>query len=75
MLWLKRGQGFALAGIFFAGWAVWVLPWLFGPIGMLFGGIAYARGERRARWVVLIAFIAMIVGLLFGLLPDKVAAN
>jgi hypothetical protein len=72
---LKPGQGCAIAGIFFAGWAVWVLPYFFGPLGMIMGGISYARGERRGRWVVLIALAGMVLGLLFGLLPDKFAAN
>jgi hypothetical protein len=75
MLTLRRGQGCALAGLFFAGWAVWVLPYFFGPLGMVFGGLAYARGERRGRWVVLIALVGMVAGILFGLLPDKFAQN
>jgi hypothetical protein len=75
MLTLRRGQGCALAGLFFAGWSVWVLPYLFGPLGMVFGGLAYARGERRGRWVVLIAAIAMVCGIVFALLPDKFAQN
>jgi hypothetical protein len=75
MLMLKRGQGCALAGLFFAAWAVWVLPWGFGPLGMVFGGLAYARGERRGRWVILIAAVGMVAGILFALLPDKFAEN
>ena len=72
---LQRGQGSAIAGLFFAAWAVWVLPYFFGPLGMLMGAIAYVRGERRGRWVILIAAGAMAIGLLFGLLPDKFAEN
>jgi hypothetical protein len=75
MLTLRPGQGCALTGLFFAGWSVWVLPWAFGPLGMLLGGIAYARGERRGRWVVLVAAVAMVFGILFALLPDKFAEN
>jgi hypothetical protein len=75
MLTLKRGQGCALAGLFFAAWAVWVLPYLFGPVGMVLGGIAYARGERRGRWVALIALVGMVAGIVFALLPDKFASN
>ena len=72
---LKPGQGCALAGVFFAGWAVWVLPYFFGPLGMIMGGVALYRGERRGRWVILIAVVAMAIGLLFGLLPDKFMEN
>jgi hypothetical protein len=75
MLTLKRGQGCALFGIFFAAWAVWVLPYVFGPLGMVMGGLAYARGERRGRWVVLIAAAGMLAGILFGLLPHKFTEN
>jgi hypothetical protein len=42
---------------------------------MVLGGIAYARGERRGRWVVLAAAIGTLLGLMFGLLPDKFSSN
>ena len=72
---LKPGQASAIWGVFFAGLAVWVLPYTFGPLGMVLGGIAYARGERRGRWVVLAAAIGTLLGLMFGLLPDKFSSN
>jgi hypothetical protein len=55
--------------------AIFVLPLVLGPAGMAFGGIAYYRGERRGRWVVVVAAVGMVLGLLLGLLPDKFVSN
>ena len=68
---LKRGQGFALVGLFAALCSMWVLPLGLGPIGMVLGGIAIARGESRGRWVIAIAAGCMVVGLILNLLPDS----
>jgi hypothetical protein len=54
-----------------AGTAVWVAPWLLGPIAAGFGGIGELRGDRWGRWVVVAAVIATGLGLLLSLLPDK----
>jgi hypothetical protein len=63
------GQLLAGAGVVAAGLAVWLVPLVFGPLGMLFGVLAVVRGERRGRWVIVIAAAALVLGLLVSLLP------
>jgi hypothetical protein len=72
---LRPGQAAAIWGVVAAGWAVFVLPVFFGPVGMALGGFAWWRGERRGRWVIVGAFAAMLVGLAIGLLPDSFISN
>ena len=45
---LMPGQASAIWGVFFAGLAVWVLPYVFGPLGMVLGGIASRGGNGAA---------------------------
>jgi hypothetical protein len=72
---LKRGQGFALAGAVAAAWAVFVAPLVLGPLGVMLGGVAFVRGERRGRWVVLAAVVGLGLGLVLNALPDKFVQN
>ena len=72
---LQPGQAAAIWGVVAAGWAVFLLPLFFGPVGMALGGYAWWRGERRGRWVILGAVAATLVGLAIGLLPDSFVSN
>jgi hypothetical protein len=72
---LRRGQLCALIGLVSAGWAVFLFPLVLGPVGMVLGGIAVLRGERRGRWVVLIGAVAIVLGVVLDLLPDKFVSN
>src|SRR6476659_5982095 len=47
---LQPGQAAAIWGVVAAGWAVFLLPLFFGPVGMALGSYAWWRGERRGRW-------------------------
>ena len=68
---LRRGQLCAILGIATAGLAVWTFPLVMGPFSMAFGAIAWARGERRARWIIPLAALCMVAGLLFALIPEN----
>jgi hypothetical protein len=72
---LQRGQLCALLGLVASGWAVFIFPLVLGPTGMLLGGIAMLRGERRGRWVILVASVALVLGVILDLLPDKFVSN
>jgi hypothetical protein len=52
--------------------AIWLLPYVFGPVGMIFGGVALMRGDRRGRWVIVAAAACLVVGLLVNLVPDHI---
>jgi hypothetical protein len=72
---LRPGQGCALFGLGCAAMAVFVAPYVLGPVGVLLGIVAYARGERRGLWVAAIAVVGLGLGLLLTLLPDKFVSN
>ena len=72
---LQRGQLCAVLGLLAAGWAVFLFPLVLGPTGMLLGGVAMLRGERRGRWVILLAAVALVLGVILDLLPDKFVSN
>jgi hypothetical protein len=72
---LQRGQACALFGLCLAGLAIFVLPLVLGPAGMAFGIIADLRGERRGRWVIALAVLGTVLGVLLGMLPDKFVSN
>jgi hypothetical protein len=72
---LQPGQAAAIWGVVAAGWAVFVLPLFFGPVGATLGAYAWWRGERRGRWVVLAAIGCTLFGLGLGLLPDSFVSN
>jgi hypothetical protein len=72
---LQPGQAAAIWGVVAAAWAVFIVPLFFGAVGVALGGYAWWRGERRGRWVMVAAVVAMLIGLAIGLLPDQFASN
>ena len=66
----RRGQGFAVAGVVVAAWAVFIFPVVLAPIGMLLGAVAMLCGERRGRWVIALAVLGLALGLLLNALPQ-----
>ena len=72
---LEPGQGCALAGVLVAAFSMFVFPLVLGPAGMVLGAVAYFRGERRGKWVIVFAAVGMVLGILLGLLPAKFVQN
>ena len=72
---LQPGQAAAIWGIVAAGWAVFLLPLFFGTVGVALGGLAWYRGERRGRWIMVAAVVATLLGLGLSLLPDSFVSN
>lgn len=72
---LRPGQLCAILGAFSAGFAVWILPLILGPLAMVLGGIAVFRGERRGRWVIAAAVVCVGLGLVVHSLPDKIIGS
>ena len=54
-----------------AAMAIFVVPLVLGPVAMILGGVAIAKGEPRGKWVIAAAAVCIVLGLLLGLLPDK----
>jgi len=72
---LQPGQAAAIWGVVAAAWAVFVLPLFCGGVGLVLGAVAWKRGERRGRWVMVAAIVGLLLGLGLGLLPDKFVSN
>jgi hypothetical protein len=68
---LRPGQLPAILGVFAAGFAIWIIPWILGPLAMVFGGIAIYRGERRGLWVIGLAVVCIGLGILVHALPAE----
>jgi hypothetical protein len=67
----EPGQGLALLGIVACAWAPFILWWFFGPIALILGVLAYRKGEKRAKWLVLAAVVCTIAGAIIMALPDR----
>jgi hypothetical protein len=68
---LQPAQAVAVLGAGVAGMAIFVIPLVLGPLAMILGGVAIAKGESRGKWVIVAAAVCIVLGLLLGLLPDK----
>jgi hypothetical protein len=68
---LRPGQLPAILGVFAAGFAIWILPWILGPLAMIFGGVAMYKGERRGLWVIGLAAVCIVLGLIVHALPAE----
>ena len=66
---LRPGQLAAILGVFSAGFAIWIFPLILGPLAMVFGGVAMYRGERRGLWVIGLAAVCTVLGLIIYSLP------
>jgi hypothetical protein len=69
---LKPGQLAAILGVFAASFAIWILPYILGPIAIIFGIVAMVKGERRGLWVIGLAVVCIILGLIIHAIPDDV---
>jgi hypothetical protein len=72
---LRPGQLAAILGVFAAAFAIWILPLVLGPLAMVLGSVAMARGERRGLWVIGLAVVCIVLGLIVHALPDKVIGS
>lgn len=72
---LAPGQGLALIGLVCCAWTPFILWFAFGPAAFVLGAIAYRKGERRARWLMLAAVLCMIAGIVMNNLPDQFVSN
>jgi hypothetical protein len=72
---LRPGQMAAIVGVFIAGFAIWILPYILGPIAVICGVVAYVRGERRGLWVIGLAVVCMGLGFLVHAIPDDIVGG
>lgn len=62
------GNGLSIAGIICGAIAFLFFPVLFGPIGLVLGGVALSRKEPKATIALAVAGTGTVVGMILGIL-------
>jgi len=62
------GKGFAIAGLVCGIIALLLLPILLGPLGVIFGSIAWSKGSKFGMVATVVTIPCMVLGMLFGLM-------
>lgn len=60
------GNGFSIAGIVCGVIALLILPIIFGPVGLILGGVAKSKREPRANIALIVAGVGMVAGFIIG---------
>lgn len=60
------GNGLSIAGIVCGVIALLILPIVFGPVGLILGGIAKSKREPRANIALIVAAVGMVGGFIIG---------
>ena len=58
------GRGWTIGAFVCAAVAVLLLPYVFGPVGMILGYVGHRKGDPLGRWAMGASFIGLCVGLL-----------
>ena len=68
------GRNWAIAGVIFGALAFVLIPFLLGPLGILFGLVGYAKGARRSGKVAMgVSIFSLVLGnILYVLLRNLV---
>ena len=63
-----RGRGWSIAGIISGVLAIVIVPVLLGPLGLVFGIVGFARGDRGLGiTAIIVSFLGLVIGLVVGL--------
>ena len=62
------GGGLATAGLVCGIAAFLFLPIVLGPLGIIFGAVAWNKGHPRGRTATIVSIVGLIVGMIFGAL-------
>ena len=58
----NAGRSFTIIGFVLAVAALVILPIVFGPLGAIFGGIGYSKGDKLGMWAVVAGIVGTIGG-------------
>lgn len=64
----SSSKGFSIGAIVCGIVAVLILPIVFGPVGLVLGGVAKKRGERLSTIALVVAGVGMVLGFVLGAL-------
>lgn len=59
----RAGLGFSIAAIICGLIAIFLLPYVFGLIGIVLGIVARSRGERWSTWAIAVPIVGFLVGM------------
>ena len=64
-----RGRGWSIAGIVSGVLAIFLVPVLLGPLGVVFGIVGFARGDRGLGIAaIIVSILGFVIGLAVGVL-------
>jgi hypothetical protein len=61
------GRGFSVAAFISGGLALLLLPFILGPLGMIFGFVAKSKGDRIGKWAGLMSIATTVLGIAFSI--------
>jgi hypothetical protein len=62
----NSGRGFTIASFVCAVVAVFLLPIVFGPLGIVFGVVAHRRGDALGRTAIIVSAVCMVAGFILA---------
>ncbi|MCW3042235.1 MAG: hypothetical protein JWL57_393 [Actinobacteria bacterium] len=60
-------RGLSIAAFISGGLALLLLPFILGPLGMIFGFVAKSKGDRIGKWAGLMSIATTVLGLVFSI--------
>jgi hypothetical protein len=63
----QGGRGLSVAAFMSGGLALLLLPFILGPLGMIFGFVAKSKGDRIGKWAGLMSIATTVLGLAFSI--------
>ncbi|CAN5913231.1 hypothetical protein BH23ACT11_BH23ACT11_17820 [soil metagenome] len=72
----RPGRKWSIAGIVLGGLAFLIIPFLLGPLGMLFGFIGFTRGARRlGAAAIIVSVTSLVLGTLMYILLQNMMSQ
>ena len=64
----STGRGFAVAGLVCGIISLFVLPVVLGPLGVIFGSVAWSKGSKFGVAATIVSIPCMVFGMFFGMM-------
>jgi len=63
----RGGRAFSITAFICGGVALLFLPFILGPLGIIFGFVANAKGDRIGKWAGLMSIATTVLGVAFSI--------
>jgi hypothetical protein len=64
----SKARTLTILGFVFGGISILFFPILFGPAGITCAALGLSKGDRLARWALVVAIVGMVGGFALGVL-------